>query len=99
MFLAVGYNLHSDETISMDCGSKKNMSEKNHSNHTDLMWQMHMQTLMKRKRSMETAQIIDEAINEWYSSQGQSVPKWKLKKDPQWWIDYLTELNIDPRNP
>jgi hypothetical protein len=48
---------------------------------------------------METAQIIDEAINEWYSSQGQSVPKWKLKKDPQWWIDYLTELNIDPRNP
>ena len=48
---------------------------------------------------METAQIIDEAINEWYSSQGQPVPKWKLKKDPQWWIDYLIEINIDPRNP
>ena len=60
---------------------------------------MHMQTLMKRKRSMETAQIIDEAINEWYSLQEKPVPNWKTQKDPQWWIDYLIELNIDPRNP
>jgi len=21
------------------------------------------------------------------------VPQWKMKKDPQWWIDYLNKLN------
>jgi hypothetical protein len=31
------------------------------------MWQMHMQMLTKRMRSMEIAQTIDEAITEWYS--------------------------------
>ena len=37
----------------------QNMSNKNPSENEDLMWQMHMQTLTKRKRSMEIAQIID----------------------------------------
>ena len=50
-------------------------------------------TLVKRKKNMETAQIIDEAINEWYSSQGKPVPNWKMKKDPQWWLDYLRDLD------
>ena len=58
-----------------------------------------MRTLMQRKRSMEIAQIIDEAINEYYSLHGKPVPNWKPQKDPQWWIDYLIELNIDPKNP
>ena len=58
-----------------------------------------MRTLMLRKRNMEIAQIIDDAISEYYSENDLSVPEWKLKKDPQWWIDYLKELNIDPRNP
>jgi len=75
------------------------MSEQNPKNHTDLMWQMHMQTLMKRKRSMEIAQTIDEAIETYYSEQGKPVPNWKLKKDPQWWIDYLDDLGIERGNP
>ena len=75
------------------------MSKQNPENHMDPIWQMHMQTLMKRKRNMEIAQIIDSAIYEYYSENNLSVPDWKLKKDPQWWIDYLKELNIDPRNP
>jgi hypothetical protein len=58
-----------------------------------------MKTLMKRKKNMETAQIIDEAINEWYSLHGLPVPKWKMNRDPQWWIDYLQELGIDRNNP
>tara|TARA_B100000925_G_C21706600_1_gene344736 strand:+ start:296 stop:472 length:177 start_codon:yes stop_codon:yes gene_type:complete len=58
-----------------------------------------MKMLMTRKRNMEIAQIIDDAISEYYSENDLSVPEWKLKKDPQWWIDYLKELNIDPRNP
>ena len=75
------------------------MSNKNPSENEDLMWQMHMQTLTKRKRSMEIAQIIDNALEEYYSDKDLLVPEWKLKKDPQWWIDYLIELNIDSRNP
>ena len=47
---------------------------------------------------METAQIIDDALSEWYMEQGRPVPAWK-KTQPQWWIDYLNELGIDPRNP
>ena len=64
----------------------------------DLMWKTHMRTLMKRKRSMEIAQTIDKALEEYYSEKGLSVPEWK-KRNPQWWIDYLKELNIDPSNP
>ena len=48
---------------------------------------------------MEIAQILNDAICVYYSDEDLPVPDWKLKKDPQWWIDYLKELNIDPRNP
>tara|TARA_B100000035_G_scaffold93576_1_gene79181 strand:+ start:421 stop:648 length:228 start_codon:yes stop_codon:yes gene_type:complete len=75
------------------------MSNKNPSENEDLMWQMHMQTLTKRKRNMEIAQIIDNALEEYYSERGLPVPNWKQQKDPQWWIDYLKELNTDPNNP
>ena len=63
------------------------------------MWQMHMQTLMRRKRNMEIAQTIDDALEEYYSERGLSVPNWKTNKNPQWWIDYLEELGIDKNNP
>ena len=64
----------------------------------DPSWQIHMRMLTKRKRSMEIAQTIDKSLKEWYSEQGKEVPVWKTR-DPQWWIDYLSELGIDPRNP
>ena len=74
------------------------MSEQNPKNHTDPIWQMRMQTLMKRKRSMEIAQTIDNALFEWYSERGLDVPKWRMKKDPDWWTEYLKELGIDENN-
>ena len=75
------------------------MSKQNPKNHTDLMWQTHMQMLTKRKRSMEIAQTIDKALYDYYSEQGKPVPQWKTKKNPDWWEDYLNSLGIDPRNP
>ncbi len=48
---------------------------------------------------MEIAQIIDEAIREYYSLQGKPVPNWRYIKDPDWWLDYLQTLGIDPKNP
>ena len=57
-----------------------------------------MQTLMKRKKNMETAQIIDKALFEYYSERGMEVPKWR-KPINTWWRDYLKELGLDPNNP
>lgn len=54
-----------------------------------------MLTLMRRKKNMETAQIIDSALFEYYSEKGMEVPNWKKTKDPQWWIDYLKDLEND----
>jgi len=64
----------------------------------DPMWKTHMETLMKRTRSMEVKQIIDEALWKYYFEKGMEVPQWRRNKDPQWWIDYLNDLNIDPSN-
>ena len=75
------------------------MSEKNLYENEDPSWTMHMQTLTKRKKNMEIAQTIDEAISEWYSLHGLLVPDWKQKRDPDWWTEYLTDLGLDPKNP
>ena len=63
------------------------------SDHTDLMWKTHMQILTKRKMLIEVAETIDKTIWEWYFERGLEVPKWKVQKDPQWWIDYLASLD------
>ena len=44
---------------------------------------------------MEIAQTIDDALFEYYSEKGMEVPRWRMQKDPQWWIDYLKELGIE----
>ena len=75
------------------------MSEKNLYENEDHTWQIRMKTLMQRKKNMEIAQIIDEALEEYYSSNGKPVPNWKTDGNEQWWIDYLKELGIDPSNP
>jgi hypothetical protein len=49
--------------------------------------------LMKRTRSMEVKQIIDEVLWKYYFEKGMKVPQWRRNKDPQWWTDYLNELN------
>tara|TARA_A100001201_G_scaffold6279_1_gene10418 strand:+ start:277 stop:507 length:231 start_codon:yes stop_codon:yes gene_type:complete len=76
------------------------MSEPNPKNPTDLIWQTHMQTLMRRKRSMEVAQIIDDALYEYYVvERGEKVPNWRYIKDEDWWMEYLKSLGMDPKNP
>jgi hypothetical protein len=55
---------------------------------------------MKRKKNMEIAQTIDDALYEYYViERGQEVPNWRYIKDQDWWIEYLKDLGIDPRNP
>ena len=68
------------------------MLKKNLSDHTARIWQMRMQTLMRRKKSIGISQKIDSILFEWYSERDMEVPNWKMKTDPDWWIDYLEEL-------
>ena len=74
------------------------MSQEKNIESEENLWKMHMQTLMKRKKNMETAQIIDKALFEYYSEKGMEVPKWR-KPINTWWRDYLIELGLDPNNP
>ena len=48
---------------------------------------------------MEIAQIISNAIDEYYKERGKPTPQWKQKRDPDWWIEHLRDLGIDTRNP
>jgi len=73
------------------------MSEKNPENHTN-MWQMRMQMLTKRMKNMEVKQTIDDALFEYYSEKGMEVPNWRMRKNPQWWIDYLRDLGLGENN-
>ena len=71
------------------------MSDKNLYENEDPMWQTHMQTLTKRKKSLGIYQIINDILLEYYSDRGMAVPNWEYRKDPQWWTDYLKALQED----
>ena len=53
---------------------------------------MRMQTLTRRKKSIGISQKIDSILFEWYSERNMEVPNWKMKTDPDWWVEYLEEL-------
>ena len=74
------------------------MSNENPLENEDPSWKIRMQMLTKRKKNMEIAQTIDDALYEWYSEQGRPVPQWKKEKY-SWWREYLIELGLDPNNP
>ena len=76
------------------------MSEKNLYENEDPTWQTHMKMLTQRKKSMEIAQTIDDALYQYYVvERNEKVPNWRYIKDADWWIEYLIRLGIDPRNP
>ena len=56
--------------------------------------------LMQRKKSMEIARIIDDALYEYYVvERDEEVPNWRYIKDADWWLEYLDSLGIDRKNP
>jgi hypothetical protein len=58
-----------------------------------------MLTLTKRTKNMEVKQTIDDALFEYYSEQGLEVPQWRMRRNPDWWTEYLLDLGLDPNNP
>ena len=58
-----------------------------------------MQTLMKRKKNLQVAQIIDDALYQYYVVENNlPVPNWRYIKDQDWWIQYLEDMGLDPKN-
>ena len=56
--------------------------------------------LTQRKKSMEIARIIDDALYEYYVvERDEEVPNWRYIKDANWWLEYLDSLGIDRKNP
>ncbi len=56
--------------------------------------------LTKMKRNIEISETIDKVLHQYYVvERGQKVPNWRYIKDTDWWVEYLTNLGIDPRNP
>lgn len=51
-----------------------------------------MSSLKRRKELLKVKETIDMALWEWYSERELEVPRWRSNKDPQWWIDYLAEI-------
>ena len=76
------------------------MSSQNPENHMDPIWQMHMQTLTERKKNIRYAEVIDEALYQYYTVENDlPVPNWRQIRDPEWWLEYLDAMGIDRRNP
>ena len=48
---------------------------------------------------MEVAQTIDKALYQYYTVENDlPVPNWRQIKDPEWWVKYLKDMGLDPRN-
>ena len=76
------------------------MSQEKNIGPEDHIWKTRMKMLMQRKKSMEIAQTIDDALHQYYVvERGEKVPNWRYIKDAEWWIEYLKSLGVDPRNP
>jgi hypothetical protein len=70
------------------------MSEKNQPNLTNT-WNLRMKILTRRKKQLETAETVSQAISDWYLENGLPEPEWKIQKDPEWWTSYLDSLKTD----
>ena len=58
-----------------------------------------MQTLTRRKKNLQVAQIIDDALYQYYVVENNlPVPNWRYIKDQDWWIEYLEDMGLDPKN-
>tara|TARA_R100000805_G_C3595691_1_gene96902 strand:+ start:773 stop:943 length:171 start_codon:yes stop_codon:yes gene_type:complete len=56
--------------------------------------------LTKRKKNIRYAEVIDEALYQYYTVENDlPVPNWRQIRDPEWWLEYLDAMGIDRRNP
>lgn len=41
---------------------------------------------------MVIGEKVRKAISDWYFENGKEEPMWYVSKDPQWWIDYINDI-------
>ncbi len=69
------------------------MSEKNLNDPTDPFSPMSMMILTQRMKTITIGETVRKAISDWYFENGKEEPLWYVPKDPDWWIDYLKDLD------
>jgi len=52
-----------------------------------------MKILTQRMKTMITGETVRKAISDWYFEQGKPEPLWYAPKNPEWWENYLKELD------
>jgi hypothetical protein len=52
-----------------------------------------MMILTQRMKTIIIGEKVREAISEWYFENGKEEPLWYVPKDPEWWVNYLKELD------
>ena len=53
----------------------------------------HMKILTQRMRTITTGDKVRQAISDWYFENGKPEPLWYVPKNPEWWVQYLKELD------
>lgn len=51
-----------------------------------------MMILTQRMNQMVIGEKVRKAISDWYFENGKEEPMWYVSKDPQWWIDYINDI-------
>lgn len=51
-----------------------------------------MMILTQRMNQMAIGEKVRKAISDWYFENGKEEPMWYVSKDPQWWIDYINDI-------
>jgi hypothetical protein len=52
-----------------------------------------MMILTQRMKTITIGETIRKAISDWYFENGKVEPIWYAPKNPDWWVDYLRELD------
>jgi len=60
---------------------------------TDPFSPMSMMILTQRMKTITIGETLRKAISDWYFENGKEEPLWYVPKDPDWWIDYLRDLD------
>ena len=60
---------------------------------TDHFSQTSMMILTQRMKTITIGETIRKAISDWYFENGKVEPIWYAPKNPDWWVDYLRELD------
>ncbi len=67
--------------------------KKHHCTHLQRAWNLYSEDQFEFSLLEECSVELLNEREQWYFERGLDVPNWKMQKDPDWWTDYLRELD------